>query len=115
MKHIKMHIPSSSLIVFICLLMTTPFIAAAQETPPTVRDAAVTPVKHGADVNRLVFTGTIRKAAAGTALLTGSGTYLLQGVNLEEIVGSRVNIIGTIIRRGDVKTIEVVRAQLLPE
>jgi hypothetical protein len=110
-----MHITSPSLIIFIFLLMTAPFMAAAGKTPPTVRHAAVAPVKHGADVNRLVFTGTIRKAAQGTALLTRNGTYLLQGENLEEIVGRRVNIIGTIIRRGDVKKIEVVRAQLLPE
>lgn len=110
-----MHIPSPSHIIFIFLLIIAPFIAAAEKTPPSVQHAAVAPMEYGADVNSVVFTGTTRKAAAGTALLTRNGTYILQGENLEEIVGSRVNIIGTIIRRGDLKTIEVVRAQLLPE
>lgn len=110
-----MHIPSPSLLLFICLLLTAPSMAAAEKTPHGVQHAAVAPVKHAADVNRLVFTGTLRKAAKGVALLTRNGAYLLQGENLEEKIGRRVNIIGTIIRRGDIQEIEVVRTQLLPK
>lgn len=110
-----MHMTLSPLIIFICLLMTVPFMAAAQTTPPAEQHTVVAPVKHRTDVNRLVFTGTIGKVAVGTILLTRNGIYLLQGKNLEAIVGRRVNIIGTIMRRGAERKIEVVRAKLLPE
>jgi len=79
--------------------------APAAPSPPT-------PVKLGADVNSLVFTGTIKKISGQAVLVTSQATYLLTGGNFDGIVGMKVNIIGKIIQEGAIEKIMVARAQL---
>jgi len=74
-----------------------------------------TPVELGADVNNLVFTGTVKRIPDGTALVTSNATYLLSGGNFEGIVGREVNIIGKVVKEGSIEKIQVARAQLAHE
>lgn len=83
-------------------------ISAAKQSP----EPPVLPVELGADVNNLVFTGTVRKIPNGTALVTNNATYHLAGGNFDGIVGKVVNIIGTVVKEGSVEKIQVARAQL---
>ncbi|HKJ65731.1 MAG TPA: hypothetical protein VJ969_10025 [Desulfopila sp.] len=74
-------------------------------TPPV-------PVKLGADVNSLVFTGTIKKISGQAVLVTSDATYVLASGNFDGIVGLKVNIIGKIIQEDAIEKIMVARVQL---
>lgn len=86
--------------------------AAYPKQPPQI---PATPVELGADVNSLVFTGTVKRIPDGTALVTNNATYMLAGGNFEGIVGKEVNIIGKVIKEGSIEKILVARAQLTDE
>lgn len=70
------------------------------------------PVKLEADVNNLIFTGVIKRIPNGTALITNSATYLLDGGNFEAMAGKEVNILGRVVKEGSIEKIIVSRAQL---
>lgn len=71
-----------------------------------------TPVQLEPNVNTLIFTGVVKRIPNGTALVTNSATYLLDGGNFEGIVGKEVNIIGRVVKEGSIEKIIVARAQL---
>ena len=101
------------LLFFLATATISMAMPASQYKP--IAAIAATPVALGADVNNLVFTGTVTELPGGTALVTSNATYRLLGGNFQGIVGKEVNIIGRVIEDGAVKKIKVARAQLALE
>jgi hypothetical protein len=62
-------------------------------------------------VDTLVFTGVVKKLDQGTALFTEKEVYPLLGGNFAMVVGKEVNIIGKLIKEGNVEKIIVSRVQ----
>lgn len=59
----------------------------------------------------LVFRGIIKQTDEGTALFTDRAVYPLIGGDFEMIIGNQVNIIGKMVKEGDVEKILVARIQ----
>lgn len=59
----------------------------------------------------LVFRGVVKKLDDGTALFTEKEVYPLLGGDFDMIVGKEVNIIGKVIKEGNVEKIIVARVQ----
>lgn len=58
-----------------------------------------------------VFRGIIKKLDKGTALFTEKEVYPLIGGDFETIIGKEVNIVGKIMKEGDIEKIAVARVQ----
>ena len=91
------------------LLIAVNGYAVSTATPQPLEKNSATPVELGAEVNNLVFTGTVKKIPDGTALVTATTTYLLTGGNFDAIVGKEVNIIGKVIKEGSIELDAVVQ------
>lgn len=61
----------------------------------------------------MLFQGIIKQLDEGTALFTEKQVYPLIGGSFETIVGKEVNIIGKIVKDGDVEKISVTRVQFV--
>ena len=72
---------------------------------------APTAVDASQAAENMVFQGIIKQLDEGTALFTEKQVYPLIGGNFETIVGKEVNIIGKIVKDGDVEKISVGRVQ----
>lgn len=59
----------------------------------------------------LVFRGIVTQIDEGTALFTDRAIYPLLGGDFAMIVGKEVNVIGQMVKEGDVEKIEVARVQ----
>lgn len=59
----------------------------------------------------LIFRGTITQLDEGTALVTDRAVYPLLGGDFAMIIGNEVNIIGKMVKEGEVKKILVARIQ----
>jgi len=99
-------------ILFFSVIFTAASALGANETGKPQDPSSASPAKLGADVNSLVFTGTIEKISDQAVLVTPKATYLLTGGNFDGIVGMKVNIIGRIIQDDAIDKIVVARAQL---
>lgn len=92
----------------ICLLIATHAfgVSSAAKSNP-----APTAVGASQAAENMIFQGIIKQLDEGTALFTEKQVYPLIGGNFETIVGKEVNIIGKIVKDGDVEKISVARVQ----
>lgn len=103
------------LALMLVLVLTSRAMATTALNKQPYTERSTTPVELSGDVNRLVFTGTVKKIPDGTALVTSTATYLLAGGNFEMIVGKEVNVIGRVVKDGSLETIQVARTQITRE
>ncbi|MCP4342342.1 MAG: hypothetical protein GY799_26565 [Desulfobulbaceae bacterium] len=91
-----------------CLVISTHAFGASS---PAKSNPAPTAVDASQAAENMVFQGIIKQLDVGTALFTEKQVYPLIGGNFETIVGKEVNIIGKIVKDGDVEKISVARIQ----
>lgn len=93
----------------ICLAFSN--LAFGVSTPSEIKSPAPAAADSSQAEENLVFRGIIKNLDEGTALFTDKEIYPLVGGNFETIVGKEVNIIGKVIKDGDVEKIIVARIQ----
>lgn len=92
----------------ICLTISTHAFGLSN---PAKSDPAPIAVDATQATENMFFQGIIKRLDEGTALFTEKRVYPLIGGNFETIVGKEVNIIGKIVKDGDVEKISVGRVQ----
>ena len=97
--------------VFFALLLASAEIAIGIAYPYNGKPPFPTLIYSPKRADVLIFRGTITQLDEGTALVTDRAVYPLIGGDFEMIIGNEVNIIGKMIRVGDVEKILVARIQ----
>lgn len=99
-----------SIIIFaICLVISGH--AFGDSPPAKIKSPAPASADASQAATNMVFLGIVKKLDEGTALFTDKDVYPLVGGDFDMIVGKHVNIIGRIIKEGDVEKINVFRVQ----
>lgn len=97
-------------ILAVCVAISANCFASAPATP----QAAEQKGKEMADqMKQMVYTGVVKKHEDGTALITKDKTYPLEGGDFAMIVGKEVDIVGKIVKEGDVEKLVVSKLQVL--
>ena len=89
-------------ILAVCVAISTNCFASAPATPQAAEQ-----------MKQTVYTGIVKKHEDGTALITKDKTYPLEGGDFAMIVGKEVDIVGKIIKEGDVEKLVVSKLQVL--
>jgi hypothetical protein len=84
---------------------------SAVSAPAKIKSPAPTDVDSSQATDNKVFRGIVKKLDKGTALFTDKEIYPLVGGDFETIVGKEVNIIGKIVKEGDVEKLRVTLVQ----
>ena len=91
-----------SIVIFaLCLAISSH--AFGVSTMAKINSPVTTTVDTSQTADNMVFRGIVKKLDGDTALFTENDIYRLVGGNFETIVGKEVNIIGKIVKEGDVK------------
>ena len=94
----------------LCIAMGTTCLASAPAAPQAVAQQT----KEAAEqVKEMLFSGIVKKHEDGTALITKEKTYPLAGGDFGMIVGKEVDIMGKIVKEGDVEKLVVSKLQVL--
>lgn len=85
--------------------------ALATSTSQEKNGISTTTIESSQMTENSVFRGIIKKLDKGTALFTEKEVYPLIGGDFETIIGKEVNIVGKIMKEGDIEKIAVARVQ----
>ncbi len=97
-------------ILAVCVAMGSSCFASAPATP----QAAAKQGKEVAEqMKEMVFSGVVKKHEDGTALITKDKTYPLTGGDFAMIVGKEVDIVGKVVKEGEVEKLVVSKLQVL--
>lgn len=97
-------------ILAVCVALSANCFASAPATP----QAAEQKGKEVAEqMKEAVFSGIVKKHENGTALITKDKTYPLEGGDFAMIVGKEVDIVGKVVKEGDVEKLVVSKLQVL--
>jgi len=107
-KHI-MKLILSTIAVAICLLISGHALGSSNQA--TIQSPAPAAVDASQAADNTIFQGIVKKLNEGTALFTEMNVYPLTGGDFQMIVGKEVNIIGKIVKDGNVDKISVARVQ----
>lgn len=99
----------SIVISAICLVISGPASGVSAQT--MIKSPAPSDVDSSQATENRVFRGIVKKLDEGTALFTDKEIYPLVGGDFETIVGKEVNIIGKIVREGDIEKLQVTLVQ----
>lgn len=99
----------STIALAICLLI--PGHAFGVSNQATIQSPTTAAADASQATDNTIFQGIVKKLDEGTALFTEKDVYPLIGGDFQMIVGKEVNIIGKLVKDGDVDKISVTRVQ----
>lgn len=97
--------------VFFAIFLASADYVIGMAYPNSVRPPVPAIIYSPQKSDILVFRGIITQMDDGTALFTNRATYPLLGGDFAMIVGKEVNVIGQMVKEGDIEKIEVARVQ----
>lgn len=98
-------------IVFFSIFLASADVVIGMAYPNSVKPPVPAIIYSPQKSDILVFRGIITQIDEGTALFTDRAIYPLLGGDFAMIVGKEVNVIGQMVKEGDVEKIEVARVQ----
>ncbi|MFH0780389.1 MAG: hypothetical protein V2B20_00310 [Pseudomonadota bacterium] len=99
--------------IIIAIYLALPCKALSLTIPEASRSPVPTIIYSPKNSETLIFRGTVQKTedGDGTALYTEQAVYPLLGGDFAMIIGEEVNIIGKMVREGNIEKIIVARVQ----
>ena len=94
----------------IASLITAGSMAMASTGNPASIEAKKTEIKAKIASMQQSFSGLVTRTEKGLILETSEGTYMLEGLSLEEIIGKEVYVTGVVKNNSENDIIYVVRA-----
>lgn len=86
--------------------------SAFASSPATPEAAAKQGQEMTEQVKEMVYKGIVKKHEDGTALITKDKTYPLEGGDFAMIIGKEVNVVGKVVKDGDVEKLVVTKLQM---
>lgn len=97
------------LVIAICLVITVYDIGLS--TQAKIESPDPTEINSSQATGNKIFRGIVKNLDGGTAVFTDTETYPLIGGDFETLVGKNVNIIGRIVKEGNLKKLRVTLIQ----